>query len=785
MVKKLLIWLIPIIVIVSINWFKDALAQDLSQLSATQKAELLAQYRKTGKVPAEKSYYQSPDLFSDSTRRVGLPIQSPQSTNHKADSSDLEFPDSLNWSDKLIKFEDLRPFGVELFNGPRDNLAPVDVASASDYVLGPGDNIIVYLWGRVEKEYNLTIDREGKLFIPKAGELVAWGLTLEQFTRRAKTSLSKVYSEFDITVSLGKIRSIRVYVTGEVKYPGAYTVSSLTSIFDAIYHAGGPNERGTMRKIKLMRSGTCITTVDLYNLLLSGDNGTDSRLRTGDVIFVEVAENTVAIRGEIRRPALYELNGNETAADLLQLSGGATALAHLDRVMLERINDKGEWEVIDLNLNHLTTTAPSDMILQSGDRLTVYSIFDFKKNKVGIFGQVKHAGYYERNDSTRVSDLVKRGQLQPYDVYLERADLFRRHANWRTEVLSINLAEAMAGNPEYDFLLTDLDSIVVRSIKEIKREKWVYIEGKVLHPGKFKLYENMTAEDLVFLAGSYLQDAYLQKAEIARLDNQGEVSIKYFSLTDNSACDVKLQEDDRIYIRRISNWHENPTVLIEGEVLYPGKYSLHGRGETFYQLLNRTGGFTLDAFPRGIILKRPSIEARLMKMRIEYLADQSQAITTDSLGLQVEQSKFEYVDGSLDRIILDIDKILSSNGAEGDIVLEPGDKITVPSTPPGVSVLGAVGSNGTIQYMRKKNARDYIKFVGDFTDHADKNETRLIRAGGMVISGKKALGSRIELGDIIFVPTKVEKEGGFWKNTATAISAATGILTSVFIISKL
>lgn len=785
MIKKLLIWLILIIVLVSINWFSDALAQDLYKISEKQKADLLDQYRKVKSTPTSENYYQTPLLYDDSIKHIGLPVQPDSNFEMAAETIDREFSDSSSWIDKLIKFEDLRPFGVELFNGPRDDLAQVDVASASDYVLGPGDNLIIYLWGRVEIEYNLTIDREGKLFMPKVGELVAWGLNLEQFTKKTRAALGKVYSEFNITVSLGKIRSIRVYVTGEVKYPGAYTVSSLTSVFDAIYHAGGPNDRGTMRKIKLMRSGDCITTVDLYNLLLSGDNGTDSRLRTGDVIFVSVAENTVAIRGEIRRPAQYELSGSETAADLLEISGGPTALAHLDRVMLERINDVGEWEVIDLNLNRKTTPSQTDVTLKSGDRLTVFPIFDLKKNMVGIFGQVKYEGFYERNDSTRVSDIVKRGQLQPYDVYFERADLFRRHSNWRTEILSINLAEAMAGNPEHDLLLTDLDSIYVHSIDELERKKWVYIEGEVASSGQYQLYEKMTAADLIFLAGSFRSGAYLEKAEIARLDDQGEVSIEYFSLLDNSGRQIRLQEDDRVYIRRIPQWHEDRTVVIKGEVKYPGSYTLSGRGETFYQLLNRTGGFTPDAFPQGIILKRPSIETRLQGMHVRDLVDQSQLITTDSLGIPIEQNKFEYVEGSLDRIIIDIDRILNSRGEEGDIILEPGDRITVPSTPPGVSVLGAVGSNGTIQFMHKKKARDYIRFVGDFTDHADKKETRLIRAGGMVLSGKKALGSRIELGDIIFVPTKIEKEGSFWKNTATAISTATGILTSVFIITKL
>ncbi len=212
-------------------------------------------------------------------------------------------------------------------------------------MLGPGDNVLIYLWGRVEKEYNLTIDREGKIFVPQVGELVVWGLTLEQFKARAIKQFSKVYSDYNLTISLGKIRSIRIFVTGEVKRPGAYTVSSLTSLFNAIYTAGGPNQRGSMRYIKLMRSGQEQAVVDLYKFLLEGDNSIDVRLQSGDLIFVPVAGSRVAIRGEVKRQAKYELIGQETALDILVLAGQPTAEAHLDRVMLERVTGKSEWEV--------------------------------------------------------------------------------------------------------------------------------------------------------------------------------------------------------------------------------------------------------------------------------------------------------------------------------------------------------------------------------------------------------------------------------------------------------
>ncbi|MGH8015930.1 MAG: polysaccharide biosynthesis/export family protein, partial [Candidatus Zixiibacteriota bacterium] len=421
--RKVFLFILLVIVLVSLSWFKDLLAQDLSKVSDEQKKELLRLYKsKNATVPESKDTYSTPEIFDDSLAAPDNPVmagQAPIDALSKHRDNEKEKVISRGLKAELPTFEELKPFGYDLFENASENSSSVDIATTADYVLGPGDNILVYLWGRVEKEYNLTLDREGKVFVPQVGEIVGWSLSLEKFQERAIRQFSRVYSDFDLTISLGKIRSIRIYVTGEVKRPGAYTVSSLTSLFNAIYTAGGPNERGSMRSIKLMRAGKEAAIVDLYKFLLEGDNAFDARLESGDLIFVPVAGTMVAIRGEVKRPAWYEISNNETALTLLHLAGDQTAEAHLDRVMLERVSGKAEWEVLDLNLNQSATSSSGDMALKDGDRVTVYSIFDFKRNMVSIAGQVKHAGCYERNDSTKVADLLNRGQLQAYDVYYD------------------------------------------------------------------------------------------------------------------------------------------------------------------------------------------------------------------------------------------------------------------------------------------------------------------------------------------------------------------------------
>ncbi|HWR83460.1 MAG TPA: SLBB domain-containing protein [Candidatus Deferrimicrobium sp.] len=791
MIFRIIILLLLVIVLVSLNWFKVLLAQDLTSILSDKELQLLKerQVHEEGRgQTSESEYYQSPRVFDQQPPKDPADSGSNAPRNLSSTASDpagAEVPVADGALRRLPEFDELRPFGSDLFKAPSENEPPADIASAPDYILGPGDNIIIYLWGRAEREYNLTVDREGKVFIPRVGEIIAWGLTLERFTQAAKKQFSKAYSEFDLTISLGKVRSIRIYVTGEVARPGAYTVSSLTSLFNAIYLAGGPNERGTMRSIKLMRQGQPAAFVDLYNLLLAGDNSTDVRLQSGDVIFVPVTGARVAVRGQVRRSALYELKGEETAPDVLILAGGTTAEAHLERVMLERVSKASEWEVIDMNLSLSPDSGAPGPTLKDGDRITVFSIFDFKANRVAIHGHVKHPGAYERNDTTRVRDLVLQGELQPYDVYYERADLFRRYADRRIEVIPVDLTAILAGDAQSNLLLQDQDSLHVYSIDEVQRDKYAYIEGEVDKPGRYPLYDSMTVKDLIFLAGSFTRAAERHQAEIARLDSLGNVSLIYVNLDDDGSGQSLLAEDDHVYIRQIPEWRLQRAITIDGEVNYPGNYTISNRDETLYDLLQRAGGFTKNAFPKGIIFDRRSIGGQLERQKVQQLLDRSQPLIEDSLGNLVQQRIFEYDLQAMNRVIIDIEKIIQTKGRDGDVILEPGDRIYVPPVPSGISVMGAVGANGTIKFVKGKNVEYYVKRAGNFTRQSDKGEVRLMRAEGEVLSGNGTLGKKVELGDVIIVPSKIEKDRNWLRTLTTAVGATTGVLTSVYIVSRM
>lgn len=786
--KRFLLFVLLVIILISLSWFNKVMAQDLSQLSAQEKEALVKKYQQ--QIPRDKpetERYTTPPIFDSLS-----PLQRPRAAEkNPADPADRatheKKSDSLTAkpaeADVLIPFEKLRPFGAELFDAPDEVIPPDEVAAADDYILGPGDQLVVQAWGRTEKEYQLTVDRDGRVFFPRAGNLTAAGLRVSEFRDRAASLLRGIYADIELSVSLGKIRSIRIFLTGEVKQPGAYTVSSLTSLFNALYLAGGPNERGSMRSIRLMRNGLAVAELDLYQFLLAGDNRSDIRLQSGDVIFVPVTGARAAIRGQIHRPAIYELKGAQSLRSLLVTAGNGTADAFLGRIMIERVAGNTGWEVLDADL--ATDSAAPGPHMHDGDRVTVFSIFQAKTNMVAAFGQVKHPGYFERNDSSTLADLIIRAGLQEYDVHRERANLFRRFPDWRTEVIPVNIDSVLSGSSNHNLCLQDRDSLHIYSIPDVSWEKTVHIDGEINRPGPYPYYDGMTVSDAIFLAGSFTRAASRLQAEIGRVAADGTVTLIYVSLANGEADQTVLMAEDRVYIRQIPQWQLHRTVALEGEVNYPGEYLLQGNTETLYQLLQRAGGFTPNAFPRGIVFERRSIGSSLTRLRVPSLLEKTNPIIRDSVGQLSRSQLFVYDSSSVNRIVINIDELITSHGERSDLTLQPGDRIFVPPIPSGISVLGAVSANGTITFRDRKRVSFYIKQAGDFTRHADKKGTNLIKANGAVYAGKDALSQHVDQGDIIVVPTRIASERDWTRTLTTIVSATTGLLTTALLINKL
>ncbi len=758
-----------IIIIVAASWFSPVHCQEID------KEDLLREYRERmgkGNIGPDTSY-----------RTAEIYGKQPKYQMPGSDS--LHYVDSL--ADSNIKITEdtasvLEPFGFDLFGAPSELSPPSEVANIDDYLLGPGDNIIIYLWGRVEKEFNLTVDRQGKIFIPRIGDIVVWGMNLKKLEEKLKAELSKAYTDFELSISLGKIRSIRIYMTGEVNKPGAYTVSSLTTLFNALYLAGGPNQRGSMRNIRLVRNNRVETELDLYQFLLKGDSKSDVRMESGDAVFIPVTGDRVAVSGEVKRPAIYELTGSEKVSQLLELAGGPTAEAYLERILLDRISPDGERQIIDVNLSEGYTDS-DDLVLKDGDSLHVFSIYDVHRNVVSVAGMVKHPGQFERTDTTTLKTILDRAELMPENVYMERANLFRRYADRRMEIIPIDLNKVFSAG--LDLNLRDLDSLHVYSIDSLKRKRYVYIDGEVKNPGLYDYYENMTVVDLVFLAGNLNRNAYQLNVEVARTDSVGKVSLIKVDLTSEAGRRMPLYEDDRIFVREIPDWFLHRMVTIEGEVRFPGKYALVSRHETLYDLIERAGGFTVDAFPTGTIFQRKTIGTSLKRQNLPEIISNSQPLVEDSLGNIRKMDMLKFSAEKMNRVIIDMENIIYSGGREGNITLQDGDYIYVPEIPSGVSVMGAVGANGTIKFTYGEKVKYYIHRAGNFTNQADKKGTRLIKADGRVYSGGSTLGKKVELGDAIVVPTEIKRKSNWLETLSTAVSIIGGIATSALIIDRL
>ncbi|MCK4225205.1 MAG: SLBB domain-containing protein, partial [candidate division Zixibacteria bacterium] len=484
--------------------------------------------------------------------------------------------------------------------------------------------------------------------------------------------------------------------------------------------------------------------------------------------------------------------------DLINLAGALKPTAYLERVMVDRIANQDQRLLLDVNLYDQSTIARQNLKLKDGDDVSIFSIFDLIENLVWIDGKVKHPGTFQRNPGMRVWDLIKGGEQLQKDAYLLRADLIRTYPDERKEIIPINLEKVLVKDSSENMLLMDKDSLKVYGYWEVKRKKFVAINGTVKNPGKYPLYENMKLSDLIFLAGNPLRNAYLLRAEIAHLNPGKPADITYLNLKDlyadsqdfvvkqNPGVDIFLKEDDQIFIREIPEWSLQKIVTLDGEVMFPGKYALEKEKETLYHLLQRAGGLTPQAFPRGVVFVRSGIIQDIGRRDIDQVVKSTQLLERDTLGNITPPSVTPFNPGKLNRVVIDLPKILKEKGGEGDIVLQDGDAIFVPQIPSETQVVGSVGSGGSsISFLEGKKVKYYIDRAGGYTINSDKNQTRLIKGNGRVISGGSLRGRRVELGDVIVVPQKIKKDKNWMKSFANAAAILSGVATTIFVIDKL
>ena len=711
-------------------------------------------------------------------------------------------------------------FGYDLFSTKQLSFTPsVNLPTPENYQLGPGDELIIDIWGASEVTYQLVVTPDGYIRISNLGPVYVSGMNIKEAESRIINRLSKIYSGLRgqnpntfAMVSLGNARSIKINVVGEVNTPGTYTVNSFSTVFNALYLSGGPNINGSLRNIKLVRGDQTVETIDVYNFLMDGKIG-ESNLKDNDIVLVPSYETRVEITGAIKRPGIYEMRENETFDDLIKFAGGFTDLAYKERIYVERKQDF-QKEIISLD-NNLNTLKP-----RNGDFVVVEEIVDKYSNRVIITGGVYMEGPFELEENMSLTDLIEKAGGLREDARTDKILIYRKAVDQTLTLLSTSLDEA-SDDP---FILEAEDKIRIPSKFNLEDELTVSIEGAVRLPGFYPFMENMELSELILLAGGLKEDARGAIIEVARrdisIDDQYANSI-IIEIDEGLGIkeDLALKSYDVVYVKKSSKSFEQKSVTIIGEVLYPGKYAITAKNSRISDIIKRAGGLTNDAYPQGATLirrtefyQRKSDEERqkeeyedllryqqnytiaeliylnetekLQQQRLEQIKEQQkqnrkaenkqndlseaeqQNIEEKRAMLEELQEKDTTINAEIkttERIGIELTKILENPGSNFDLYVEDGDILNIPVQLQTVRMRGEFLYPVTARYEKGRRFKYYLDKAGGSTESARKSKVYVIYPNGSVARTRSFLGiksyPKIEPGSEIVMPEKPEKQG--------------------------
>lgn len=706
------------------------------------------------------------------------------------DEEDVPDPDDLEEKEKEEEKE-LGIFGQRLFKQKNLSFAPnLNIPTPRDYVLGAGDEILIEVYGASQESYALTINPEGWVSINNLGPVRLSGLTIEKATERLKNRLSNIYSGMKgpdpntfAEVALGNLRSISVNVTGEVNMPGSYTLPSFATVFNALYLAAGPNENGSFRKIKVVRDNEIVARVDLYDFLLSGIAKNNIRLQDQDIVFVEAYDSRVSLKGEVKRPAIYEIIENESLEDLIGYAGGFSENAFRGRLTITR-NTPLQKKIIDVGIQEYALTS-----VQNGDVIQVGKILSRFENRVSVKGAVYREGDYQLTEGMTLTDLIEKAQGVSEDAYLPQASLYRLQENMKMSIIPLDLGEVLSSREK--IVLQPEDMLYVSSIFELEEEFSIRISGEVQQEGEYPFYEGINLGELIRMAGGLKESASLAKLEIARRLKNREAIEKSpriaevftfqlpedFSLS-SEAMSFQLEPNDMVFIRRSPGYEVQRLVSVEGEVAFPGKYSLTNNQERLSDVVKRAGGMTGEAYPEGATLFRKTEEAS-PEVREKVLGQLEEA-AEDTLQIIDEEFDNEQAIG------IDLPYILAHPGSAEDLLLKNGDRLVIPTELQTVRLSGALLYPVTVKYEKDKSLSYYIANAGGFNENALKRKTYVLYANGSVDRTRSFMGIRnypkVEPGAEIIVPRKPERDK---VSAQEAISVSSAIASMALVLVTL
>ena len=835
---------------------------------------------------------------SDEIRIVTLPAEDQGSRLEKAYSR--KTLTLLDKNEPELFVRELRQFGYDFFKNSSQTLGAMDsLPVGNDYILGPGDTISLRVWGAINSRHELTVDRTGEIMIPNVGMIKVWGLSYEQGRDAVNKAIGRYYKNFEMSMTLGRLRTIQVFVVGEVESPGSYSVSSLSTVINALSAAGGPSRNGSLRMIRITRNGQSPSSakipldsqlygyldqlagmglisqdtkesrpysraeaarlvreaekniaqhekntpamamelvvrsreliprevsrreqsakgqagelalaareVDLYEMFLSGDRSKDVRLQNGDTIFVPVIGPVVAVAGEVKRPAIYEMTENATLPEILKMAGGVTATGFTGRIQVERVTNNSARVVLDYEPKDGSIDAALGRIqVMDRDMIKVFPVQEAVRQIVSLKGNVVRPGEYQFRKGMRLTDVLPGFHHLLPESYLESVEITRlAPPDFHKELLSANLRRAVTGSESDNILLQEQDVVKVFSRWEMEEKPRVSVNGAVVSPGTYDYYPGMTVRDLITAAGSPKRNAFLETGELSRIiivgdkANPSRISLDLSkALAGDPAQNLPLQSDDVLIVRSVTDWFDasDKFIKLKGEVRFPGVYSV-ARGEKLSSVIARAGGYSERAYLRGAKFLRRSVrETQQIRMneivaRTEKEILQKQASLTS---LAASRDELEATKSSLDglqksvelmktmkaegRVVIRLTPLEALQKSSFDVVVEGGDELEIPARPSVVNVMGQVFN--PISFVHQPEVSDlgtYLKKAGGPTNDADTSEMYVIKADGTVFSRQQSsfglhwsdddrrwtfgsfTASILEPGDTLVVPQKIER----------------------------
>lgn len=717
-------------------------------------------------------------------KNMGQTGDLPNSTDMPQDEGLFPIPDTQHPVMEEALYKGKKVFGRDIFNNTELTFEPaMNIATPQNYVLGPGDNVKVDIYGASQKSEVYTVSPDGDITIEGYGPINIGGLTISQANARLRSTLGSRYSSSSIKMSLGQTRTITVNVMGEVKTPGTFTLSAFASVFHALYMAGGINDIGTLRNIKVYRNGKLITVVDVYDYILNGKLKGNVRLADNDVIVVGPYDSMVNITGKIKRPMYYEMKKNESANSLLKYAGGFESDAYTKNIRVVR-NNGTKRSVFIVNEFDLSSFKVSD-----GDEVSVDSIIERYENMVEIKGAVFRPGMYQLGgDITTVRGLLEQCDGVTEDAFTTRGVMHRMNPNRTLKVISIDVEGILNGTTP-DIALQNEDVLFIPTKTEHITERTITIHGEVQYPGVYAYADNETIEDFILQAGGLKETASTVKVDIARriyndkATTSDSLIAKTYSLALKEGFVIDgepgfiLQPFDEVYVRRSPGYMTQQNVSITGEVNFPGSYTLSKRGTRLSDIIKAAGGPNITAYIKGARLERYIVPEERMRMQQVLKMAQRNSDNKDSINTQLLDLGDRYYVG------IQLDKALANPGSDYDLVLRENDRIIVPEYTNTVKISGEVLYPNTVAYKKGSKAKYYINQAGGFGQRAKKGHTYIVHMNGTV--NQMGKGDKPTPGSEIIVPTKPKTDAAQLSQWLAIGTSTASIATMIATIANL